>query len=76
MAALDMRPRVIGDKVGDASAIKMIRSVMIKGLEALTAECLLAARRAGVADAVLASLQNSDPGYRLARPAPPTTSSA
>ena len=36
---------------------------MIKGFEALTAECLLAARRAGVEAAVLASLQASDPGW-------------
>lgn len=50
---------VAGPKVGDASAIKMIRSVMVKGLEALTAECILAANRAGVADAVLASLDAS-----------------
>jgi len=48
--------RVVGANVGDASAIKMIRSVMVKGMEALTAECLLAAHRAGVTDAVLASL--------------------
>lgn len=54
---------VAGGQVGDASSIKMLRSVMIKGLEALTAECLLAARRAGVEDAVLASLQSSDPGW-------------
>lgn len=59
---LGMRPSVSGAKVGDASSIKMLRSVMIKGLEALTTECLLAARRAGVEDAVLASLQTSDPG--------------
>jgi 3-hydroxyisobutyrate dehydrogenase-like beta-hydroxyacid dehydrogenase len=50
---------VAGPNVGDASAIKMIRSVMIKGLEALTAECVLAAERAGVRDAVLASLDAS-----------------
>ena len=50
---------IAGPKVGDASAIKMIRSVMIKGIEALTAECILAANRAGVADAVLASLDAS-----------------
>lgn len=49
--------RVVGPHVGDASAIKMIRSVMVKGLEALTAECILAAHRAGVTEAVLASLQ-------------------
>lgn len=48
-----------GVKVGDASAIKMIRSVMVKGIEALTAECLLAADRAGVTAAVLASLDAS-----------------
>jgi 3-hydroxyisobutyrate dehydrogenase-like beta-hydroxyacid dehydrogenase len=39
----------------------MLRSVMVKGLEALTAECLLAARRAGVEAEVLASLEASDP---------------
>ncbi len=50
---------VAGPNIGDASAIKMIRSVMVKGLEALTAECVLAAERAGVRDAVLASLDAS-----------------
>lgn len=50
---------VAGPTVGDASAIKMIRSVMVKGLEALTAECVLAAERAGVREAVLASLDTS-----------------
>lgn len=59
---LGMRPAVAGERVGDASSIKMLRSVMIKGLEALTSECLLAARRAGVEEAVIASLQASDPG--------------
>ena len=48
--------RVVGGDVGRASAIKMIRSVMIKGQEALTAEMMLAADRAGVAEEVLASL--------------------
>ncbi|MDO5613877.1 MAG: DUF1932 domain-containing protein [Paracoccus sp. (in: a-proteobacteria)] len=59
--ALDMPYGVAGGQVGDASSIKMIRSVMIKGMEALSAECLLAARRAGVDGAVLASLQASNP---------------
>ena len=48
--------RRIGPRIGDASAIKMIRSVMVKGIEALTAECVLAAHRAGVVDEVLSSL--------------------
>ena len=50
---------IAGPNVGDASAIKMIRSVLVKGMEALTAECLLAAERAGVTDAVLSSLEAS-----------------
>lgn len=62
LTALDMLPRIAGPEVGQASAIKMLRSVMIKGIEALTAECLLAARRAGVEAQVIASLQASDPG--------------
>ena len=52
--------RVVGDRVGRASAIKMIRSVMVKGIEALTAECVLAADAAGVLDEVLASLDASE----------------
>ena len=42
--------------LGKASAAKMCRSVMIKGLEALLAESLLAARYHGVEASVLASL--------------------
>ncbi len=61
LRALNMRPEVVGDRVGAASTIKMLRSVMIKGLEALVAECFLAARRAGVEDQVIASLEASDP---------------
>ncbi|WP_353226827.1 DUF1932 domain-containing protein [Novosphingobium sp.] len=52
--------RVVGDEIGRASAIKMIRSVMVKGIEALTAEMMLAATRAGVVDEVLASLDASE----------------
>ncbi|WP_225009329.1 NAD(P)-dependent oxidoreductase [Novosphingobium percolationis] len=52
--------RVVGEEVGRASAIKMIRSVMVKGIEALTAEMMLAANAAGVAEEVLASLEASE----------------
>jgi 3-hydroxyisobutyrate dehydrogenase-like beta-hydroxyacid dehydrogenase len=48
--------RIVAGHVGSAAAIKMVRSVMVKGIEALTAECLLAAHRAGVTAEVLASL--------------------
>jgi len=52
--------RVVGPEIGRASAIKMIRSVMVKGIEALTAEMMQAAEAAGVTDEVLASLDASD----------------
>lgn len=58
---LDMRGAIASDQVGDAAALKMIRGVMIKGIEALTAECFLAAQRAGIASEVAASLQNNYP---------------
>lgn len=63
LAGLGMTAALVGPKVGQASSIKMLRSVIIKGLEALTAESFLAARAAGVEDAVIASLQASDPGF-------------
>lgn len=52
--------RVVGDEVGRASAIKMIRSVMVKGVEALSSECAAAAEAAGVFDEVMASLDASE----------------
>ncbi len=54
------RVRVVGSEVGQASAIKLCRSIMVKGLEALTAEMVLAAGKAGVLDEVLASLDASE----------------
>jgi len=62
LGELEMKLRVIGGDNGQAAAIKMIRSVMIKGIEALTLECFLAASRAGVLDDVTASLKNNYPG--------------
>lgn len=50
---------IVAGAVGTASSIKMIRSVMVKGMEALTAECALAAEAAGVRNAVFASLDAS-----------------
>jgi 3-hydroxyisobutyrate dehydrogenase-like beta-hydroxyacid dehydrogenase len=55
--------RMAGSEVGRASAIKMIRSVMVKGLEALTDECAAAARAAGAYDEVMASLDASERGW-------------
>jgi 3-hydroxyisobutyrate dehydrogenase-like beta-hydroxyacid dehydrogenase len=48
--------------IGKASAAKMCRSVMVKGIEALLSESLLAARGYGVEDIVLKSLDDLFPG--------------
>jgi len=58
---LDMRGAIASGEVGAAAALKMIRSVMIKGIEALTAECFLAAQRAGITEEVAVSLHNNYP---------------
>jgi 3-hydroxyisobutyrate dehydrogenase-like beta-hydroxyacid dehydrogenase len=63
LRSLDMAPKVHDGPVGSSSAIKMIRSVMIKGLEALACECALAGRAAGVDAFVLASLDETFPGF-------------
>ena len=53
--------QLFSDKLGAASAAKMCRSVVIKGLEALMLESLLTARKFGVEQAVLESLQSTSP---------------
>ncbi len=49
-------------RIGVASATKMCRSIMIKGLEAMVIEAFTTARAYGVEDAVLASLAETFPG--------------
>jgi 3-hydroxyisobutyrate dehydrogenase-like beta-hydroxyacid dehydrogenase len=66
----DMRASIAGAEIGAAAAIKMVRSVMIKGIEALTLECFLAASRAGVVDEVAASMKNNYPGLDWAKIVP------
>lgn len=58
---LGLRTRAVATRVGVASAIKMCRSVMIKGIEALTVECMTAARSYGAEKEVLASLAETFP---------------
>ena len=62
-----MKLKIVPGDTGKAAAIKMIRSVMIKGLEALTLECYLAASRAGLLDEVLVSMKNNYPTLDLAQ---------
>lgn len=50
-----MQIEFTGPVLGTASGIKIIRSVLIKGIEALTDEMMLAARQYGIDEAVLAS---------------------
>lgn len=59
---LGMSTTAIADEVGIASAVKMCRSILIKGLEALTLESMLAARHFGAEQQVLASLERTFPG--------------
>src|SRR5258708_5035667 len=61
---LEMQAAIPSEEVGAAAALKMIRSVMIKGIEALTAECFMAAPRAGIVDDVARSRQNDYPGVQ------------
>jgi len=58
-----MRIEFVGGELGRASGIKILRSVLIKGIEALTDEMLLAARHYGIDEIVLASASKT-----LARP--------
>jgi len=64
--AIGMAATAVSESVGVASAVKMCRSVMIKGIEALAVECLFAAHRYGAEEAVLASLDATYPqmGWR------------
>ncbi|HEY2844816.1 MAG TPA: DUF1932 domain-containing protein [Bryobacteraceae bacterium] len=50
------------DQIGRAAAVKMFRSVIYKGLEALIFECVLGASRYGAEPRVFASLAESFPG--------------
>jgi len=61
-AALGMKMEFVSDEVGQASAIKMFRSIVVKGLEALLVESMTACAEYGVEDRVLASLQETWPG--------------
>ena len=54
--------KVASQELGVSSAVKMCRSIMIKGLEAMVIEAFTTARAYGVEDAVLASLKETYPG--------------
>ena len=62
LAAWGMDARPVSERIGVASAIKMCRSVMVKGLEALVIESYATARVYGVEDHVLPTLAETFPG--------------
>jgi 3-hydroxyisobutyrate dehydrogenase-like beta-hydroxyacid dehydrogenase len=62
LAPLGFNVEAASPRLGVASAIKMCRSVVIKGLEALVVESFTSARAYGVEDRVLASLHETFPG--------------
>jgi 3-hydroxyisobutyrate dehydrogenase len=62
MAPFGMRLEPMSGQIGAAAAVKMCRSIMVKGLEALMLECMLGAARYGTQERVFASLAETFPG--------------
>jgi 3-hydroxyisobutyrate dehydrogenase-like beta-hydroxyacid dehydrogenase len=62
LVTLGFDAKVASDELGVASAVKMCRSIVIKGMEAMVIESFTTARAYGVEDAVLASLAETFPG--------------
>ncbi|MCF3932625.1 DUF1932 domain-containing protein [Acuticoccus sp. M5D2P5] len=60
---LAMKAGIVEGPVGSASTVKMVRSIMMKGMEALFAELLLSATKSGVDERVVASLDVTFPGF-------------
>lgn len=58
LARLGLNAKTVSSSVGDASMLKALRSVFMKGLEALSVECLVAANERGLAQSVLAALSD------------------
>jgi 3-hydroxyisobutyrate dehydrogenase-like beta-hydroxyacid dehydrogenase len=61
LRSVGMNTTALSEQIGVASAVKMCRSIVIKGLEALTLESMLAARRFGAEREVLESLNGTFP---------------
>jgi len=60
MNANGFEAKLLGSKPGSASSVKMLRSTLIKGVEALGVESLVAAKRQGILEEVLACLADAD----------------
>lgn len=62
LVSLGFAAEVAGERPGAATAIKMVRSLFVKGLEAITVETLLAAEASDCFDEILGSISASFPG--------------
>jgi len=62
LSPFGMRFDIVSESVGMAVAVKMCRSIVVKGLEALLFECVMGASKYGAEDRVFASLRESFPG--------------
>ncbi|HEY6983552.1 DUF1932 domain-containing protein [Reyranella sp.] len=60
MNASGFDARLLGARPGSASSVKMLRSTLVKGLEALGVEALVAAQRQGLLEEVLGCLSDAD----------------
>lgn len=67
LGPLGMRIDVVADRIGVASATKLCRSIVIKGMEALMVDLAAVGAGHGVLPAVLASLTASYPGMDWAQ---------
>lgn len=67
LAPFGMRLEIISDQIGAASATKMCRSIVVKGLEALLFECVLAAVPYEADERVFATLEETMPGMNWKR---------
>jgi len=59
---LGLNTRSVSEALGTASTTKLLRSILIKGMEALFAESMEAAGKVGMEDEVIASMQATYPG--------------
>lgn len=60
MNANGFEAKALGPRPGSASSVKMLRSVMMKGVEALAVESLVTAQRQGILEEVLACFSDAD----------------
>jgi len=60
MNANGFEAKALGPKPGSASSVKMLRSVLMKGIESLAVESLVTAQRQGILDEVLACFSDAD----------------